>query len=97
MRAHGGDPRAYLEASMRFHQAIARASGIAVAVGLYETVVALLRNGMVRAAFVAPAHDRVAHSLEVHAGMLDAVRHGDRDAMAKLIGVHGGDLRRVDD
>lgn len=97
MRSHGGDPRGYLEASMRFHHAIARASAVTVAVGLYETVVALLRNGMIRAAFVEPAADRVAHSLEVHEGMLDAIRGGDGVAMAKLIGLHGGDLRRVDD
>lgn len=97
MRSHGGDPRSYLEASMRFHHAIARASAVTVAVGLYETVVALLRNGMIRAAFVEPAGDRVAHSLEVHEGMLDAIRSGDGVAMAKLIGLHGGDLRRVDD
>jgi DNA-binding FadR family transcriptional regulator len=102
MRAHGDDPRGYLEASMRFHQAIARASAVTVAVGLYETVVALLRAGMVRAAFVEPgpgedAVARVAHSLEVHEGMLDAVRRGDGVAMAKLVGLHGGDLHRLDD
>lgn len=97
MRAHREDPRGYLEASMRLHHAIARASGITVAIGLYETVVALLRAGMVRAVFVEPARERVAHSLEVHEGMVRAISDGDRDAMTKLVGLHSGDLRRLDD
>jgi DNA-binding FadR family transcriptional regulator len=97
MRNHRQDPRSYLEASMRLHHAIARASGIAVAVGLYETVVALLRNGMVRAAFVEPAESRVSHSLELHEGMIRAISDGDVEAMGKLVALHGGDLQRVDD
>lgn len=97
MRAHRADPRAYLEASMRLHHAIARASGVTVAVGLYETVVALLRNGMVRAAFVEPADARVSHSLEIHEGMVRAISDGDVETMHKLVGLHSGDLRRLDD
>jgi DNA-binding GntR family transcriptional regulator len=97
MRAHRTDPRAYLEASMRLHHAVARASGIAVAVGLYETIVALLRNGMVRAAFVEPADARVSHSLEIHEGMVRAIGDGDVETMHKLVGLHSGDLRRLDD
>lgn len=103
MRAHRADARGYLEASMRFHRAVAGASGVMVAVGLYDTVVALLRSGMLRAAFVEPGPedgsgtgDRVEHSLEVHEGMLAAIREGDRVAMAKLVALHGGDLRRLD-
>lgn len=97
MRADARDPRGFLEASMLLHQAIARASGVTVAVGLYETVVALLRHGMVRAAFVEPAAERVARSIEVHEGMVRAITDGDSDAMAKLVGLHGADLRRLDD
>lgn len=96
MRRHRHDPRGYLDANMRLHQAIARASGVTVAVGLYETVVALLRNGMVRAAFVEPAESRVAHSLEVHEGMIRAISDGDAEAMSKLITLHRGDLHRLD-
>jgi DNA-binding FadR family transcriptional regulator len=97
MRSHRDDPRGYLEASMRLHHAVARASGISVAVGLYETVVALLRAGMVRAVFVEPAQERVTHSLEIHEGMIRAIEDGDIDAMHKLVALHSGDLRRVDD
>lgn len=97
MRAHREDPRGYLEGSMRLHHAIARASGITVAVGLYETVVALLRAGMVRAVFVEPAEHRVAHSLEIHEGMVRAIGDGDAEAMNKLVALHNGDLRRLDD
>lgn len=96
MRSHRDDPRSYLEATMRFHQAIARASGITVAIGLYETVIALLRTAMVRAAFVEPAQNRVHHSLETHEGMLRAINDGDTDRMAKLVSLHSSDLQRLD-
>jgi len=97
MRAAREEPRDYLEASMRFHLAIARASRLVVVIGLYETVVALLRTGMARARFVEPREDRVVRSLEVHEQMLAAVRDGDRLAMGKLVALHGADLQRVDD
>lgn len=97
MRAAHDDARGYLEASMRFHLALARCSRLPVVVGLYETVVALLRAGMTRARFVEPGEDRVAASLEVHEGMLAAVRDGDATAMAKLVALHGADLQRLDD
>lgn len=97
MRAARDEPRDYLDASMRFHLAIARASRLPVVVGLYETVVALLRAGLAQARFVEPREHRVAHSLEVHQNMLQAIRDGDALAMGKLVGLHGGDLQRLDD
>lgn len=97
MRAASDDPRGYLDASMRFHLAIARASRLAVVVGLYETVVALLRAGLAQARFVEPREHRVSHSLEVHENMLLAIREADATAMGKLVALHGADLRRLDD
>lgn len=97
MRAAHDEARAYLDASMRFHLALARASRLSVVVGLYETVVALLRAGMTRARFVGSGDDRVAASIEVHEGMLAAVRDGDAAAMGKLVALHGADLKRLDE
>lgn len=96
MRNHRHDPRDYLVASMRLHHAIARASGVTVAVGLYETVVAILRNGMARAAFVEPAESRVSHSLQLHEDMVRAISDRNVDAMGKLIALHESDLHRLD-
>ena len=60
-------------------------------------MVALLRAGVVRAAFVEPREDLVAHALGVHEGMTAAVRDRDHEAMTKLLALHGGDLERVPD
>lgn len=97
MRSHTDDAAAYMQATVAFHGALAHAGGPPVAVGLYETVVALLRAGMVRAAFVEPRAEALAHALQVHEGIVAAVRDRDRDAMTKLLALHGGDLARVPD
>jgi DNA-binding FadR family transcriptional regulator len=95
MRTHDDDAARYMAATVAFHAAIAHATGLTVVVGLYETVVALLRAGVVRAAFVEPRAEMVAHALEVHEGMAAAIRDRDHEAMAKLLALHGADLERV--
>jgi FCD domain-containing protein len=97
MRRHTDDAAAYMRATVDFHTAIAHAAGPTVIVGLYETVLALLRAGVVRAAFVEPREELVAHAVGVHEGMVAAVRDRDADAMAKLLTLHGADLERVPD
>lgn len=97
MRTHTADAAQYMQATVAFHAAIAHAGGPAVAVGLYETVVALLRAGVVRAAFVEPRDEMVSHALQIHEGMSAAVRDRDHEAMTKLIALHGADLERLPD
>jgi DNA-binding FadR family transcriptional regulator len=95
MRRHADDAGAYMRATVDFHTAVAHAAGPTVVVGLYETVLALLRAGVVRAAFVEPRDELVAHAVGVHEGMAAAIRDRDPDAMAKLLTLHGADLERV--
>ncbi|RZT85769.1 DNA-binding FadR family transcriptional regulator [Pseudonocardia sediminis] len=97
MRTHTDDPAAYMRATVAFHAAIAYATDLAVVVGLYETVLALLRGGIVRAAFVEPRDEMVAHALQIHEGMTAAIRDRDHDAMTKLLALHAADLERVQD
>jgi DNA-binding FadR family transcriptional regulator len=97
MRNHTDDAAHYMQATVAFHTALAHAGGPSVAVGLYETVIALLRAGIVRAAFVAPRDEMVGHALQIHEGMTAAVRDRDHEAMAKLLVLHGGDLERLSD
>lgn len=96
MRTHVDDAARYMEATVAFHAAVAHAGGPPVVVGLYETVLALLRAGVTRAAFVEPRDELVAHALQIHDGMTAAVRDRDPDAMTKLLALHAADLDRVD-
>lgn len=66
-------------------------------IGLYDTVLALLRTGIVHAAFVEPRAEMVTHALQIHEGMAAAIRDRDREAMAKLIALHSADLERISD
>ncbi|GLZ48152.1 hypothetical protein Acsp06_43370 [Actinomycetospora sp. NBRC 106375] len=97
MRTHAGDAAAYMRATVAFHAAVAHATSLTVAVGLYETVLALLRAGIVRATFVEPRDEMVAHALAIHEGMTAAIRDRDAEAMTKLLALHAGDLERVQD
>lgn len=97
MRDHRDDAARYMQATVAFHAAIAHAAGPTVVVGLYETVLALLRAGVVRAAFVEPRDELVAHALQIHEGITAAVRDRDPDAMAKLLALHRADLERLPD
>lgn len=91
------DPRGYLEANMRLHLAIARAARIPVLTGTYEAVVAILRNAMTRVELL-PGHDEMfAHNVEVHTGIVAAIRDRDRAALGKLMDLHRGDLVRAMD
>jgi DNA-binding FadR family transcriptional regulator len=97
MQTHTDDAAAYMQATVAFHAAIAHATGLTVAIGLYETVVALLRGGVVRASFVEPRAEMVGHALQIHEDMAAAIRDRDHQAMTKLLALHGADLDRVPD
>jgi hypothetical protein len=54
MRAAQDDAHALLDATMRLHLAIARASHIDVLIGMYQTIVISLTSTMTKASFVPP-------------------------------------------
>jgi DNA-binding FadR family transcriptional regulator len=95
MRTAQNDAPALLAATMRLHLAIARASRIEVLVGMYQTIVVLLSSTMTNAAFVPGCEDKRRHNLDVHAGMVAAIRDRDSLTLEKLLGEHEHDMERV--
>jgi DNA-binding FadR family transcriptional regulator len=91
------EPRAFLEANLRFHQAIARAARIPVLAGMYEAIAAIVTGNLKRAELL-PGHEEMyAHNIEVHAGIAAAIRDHDREALDKLMTLHRYDLVRAVD
>jgi DNA-binding FadR family transcriptional regulator len=95
MRAAGGDARAFLNANMRFHLAVARASKIDLLAALYESINAVLSTTMTKASFVDPTHELRAHNLQVHADLIAAIRDQDATRLHKLLALHRQDTIRV--
>jgi len=95
MRAAGDDARAFLDANMRLHLAIARASRIELLAGLYESIVAVLSTTMTKAAFVHDKHELLRHNLQVHADLIAAIRNKDASTLQKLLTLHHQDTVRL--
>jgi DNA-binding FadR family transcriptional regulator len=95
MRAAGDDARAFLNANMRLHVAIARASRIELLAGFYESIVTLLSTTMTKATFVQDKDELREHNLQVHADLILAIRDQDTIALQKLLKLHHQDTIRV--
>jgi DNA-binding FadR family transcriptional regulator len=97
MRAASGreDARGFLEANMRLHLAIARASRVEVLIGMYQTIVTLLSATMSRAIFVPGTEGPRAHNLDVHATLIAAIREQDPALLEKALAQHHADMVRV--
>lgn len=95
MRGAANDAHALLDATMRLHLAIARASRIEVLIGMYQTIVTLLRSTMTKAAFVPHQEELRRHNLDVHAGIVNAIRDRDPVALEKLLSLHAQDMVRL--
>jgi DNA-binding FadR family transcriptional regulator len=89
------EPRAYLEANLRLHQAIARAARIPVLAGMYEAIAAIIAGTLARAELLAGHEEMYARNVEVHAEIVAAIRERDREALAKLMDLHRQDLVRA--
>jgi DNA-binding FadR family transcriptional regulator len=95
MRAAGDDARAFLNANMRFHLAVARASKIDLLAALYESIVAVLSTTMTKASFVDPTRQLRPHNLQVHADLIAAIRDQDTARLHKLLALHHQDTIRI--
>lgn len=95
MRAARRDARAFLDANMRLHLAIARASRIELLAGFYESIVTLLSSTMTKATFVVDAGELLEHNLQVHADLIIAIRDQNTAALQKLLTLHHQDTIRV--
>jgi DNA-binding FadR family transcriptional regulator len=98
LRDNRADPRGYLEANIRFHRTIARAAGVPVLAGMYESIVTLIRATLVRAEFAGPtAAEVIDENITVHARIASAVRNRDHEALSAAILDHRTDLVRLTD
>ena len=95
--SRAGDARGYLEGIMRLHRILVSAARVPILDGMHQTVVALLQASLSRAVFVEGYQPMLTHSLAVHAGLIDAIRHHDRETFGKVMQLHHDDLIRVDD
>ena len=95
MRAARDDARAFLDANMRLHLAIARASRVELLASLYESIVAVLSGTMIKAVFVPDRDELLEHSLQIHADLIIAIRDRDAAALPKLLTLHHQDTVRV--
>jgi DNA-binding FadR family transcriptional regulator len=95
MRAAGDDARAFLDANMRLHLAIARASKIDLLASLYESIVVVLASTMTKATFIADRRELLRHNLQVHSDLITAIRERDATVLQKLLALHHQDLVRV--
>ena len=95
MRAARDDARAFLDANMRLHLAIARASRVELLASLYESIVAVLSSTMIKAVFVPDRDELLEHSLQIHADLIIAIRDRDTAALPKLLTLHHQDTVRV--
>jgi DNA-binding FadR family transcriptional regulator len=91
------EARAYLEANLRLHLAIARAARIPVLAGMYEALAAIISGSLTRAELL-PGHEEMyEHNLAVHAEIVAAIRDGNREALTKAMALHHQDLVRAVD
>jgi DNA-binding FadR family transcriptional regulator len=95
MRAARDDARAFLDANMRLHLAIARASQVELLASLYESIVAVLSSTMIKAVYVPDRDELLEHSLQIHADLIIAIRDRDTAALPKLLTLHHQDTVRV--
>jgi DNA-binding FadR family transcriptional regulator len=95
MRAAQNDAHTLLDATMRLHLAIARASHIEVLIGMYQTIVISLSSTMSKASFVPHQEELRRHNLELHIGLIHAIRDKDTIALEKLLALHSHDMVRV--
>ena len=95
MRAARRDARAFLDANMRLHLAIARASRIELLASFYESIVTLPSAAMTKATFVADPGELLEYNLQVDADLIIAIRDQNTTALQKLLTLHHQDTIRV--
>jgi DNA-binding FadR family transcriptional regulator len=95
MRAAGDDARAFLDANMRLHLAVARGARVDLLADFYESIVTLLSCTMTKAVFVEDREELLEHNLQVHANLITAIRDQDTIALQKLLSLHHLDTIRI--
>ncbi|WP_020498670.1 FadR/GntR family transcriptional regulator [Sciscionella marina] len=91
------DPKAFLNANMRLHLAIGRASRIDMLVSLYESIVVIISSTLVRVEATHGWKRPHRQSIEVHANLVNAIRDRDRERLTKVMSLHDQDMVRAAD
>ena len=91
------EARTYIVEIMNLHRVLVEAAHVPVLDGMHQVVVTLLQSSMGRAVFVDGHQSLLAHSVEVHVGLVDAIEKRDRTIFDKILRLHHDDLVRVDD
>lgn len=89
--------RAYFEANLRLHRAIARSSRLTVLTDIYEAIATLLSAGLTRVVMIEDNEELVRHNIAVHHEIITAIRERDREALDKALRLHHHDLVRATD
>lgn len=95
--SRASDARGYLEGVMRLHRVLVSAARVPVLDAMHQSVVALLQGSLARARFIDGYGPMLRHSLDVHAGLVDAIRDRNQEAFSKVLALHHDDLIRADD
>jgi DNA-binding FadR family transcriptional regulator len=91
-------PRAFLDANMRLHLTIGRATRLDLLVELYESIVVMLSAALVRVEAVLPWENGAKRrSIQVHADLVAAIRDRDRVLLEKTVQLHAQDMTRMSD
>jgi DNA-binding FadR family transcriptional regulator len=89
------DPRAFLDANLRFHQAVARAARIPVLTGMHDAIATIIVASTTKVELLPEHEEMYSHNIEVHAEIAAAIRAQDREALTKLMALHRQDLVRA--
>jgi DNA-binding FadR family transcriptional regulator len=91
------DARSFLDAVMALHRALVTAARVPVLDAMHQTVVAVLRSTLARAAFIDGYEPLLRHSIGVHQGIVEAISSRNRPAFGKAMLLHNDDLIRAGD
>jgi DNA-binding FadR family transcriptional regulator len=91
------DAGAYLETVMTLHRALVAAAHVQVLDAMHQTVVAVLRSTLTKAAFIDGHEPLLRHSIGVHQGIVEAISSRNRTTFHKVMLLHDDDLTRSDD
>ncbi|WP_131770284.1 FadR/GntR family transcriptional regulator, partial [Candidatus Protofrankia californiensis] len=95
--ASARDARSYVEGTMLMHRTLVTAARIPVLDGMHQSVMALLKATLSRATFIDGHEPMLQHSLDVHSGIIEAIRTHNRVAFDKVMKLHNDNLIRTDD
>lgn len=97
LRASTKSAGEYWAANTQLHTAIGRAAKLPLLFELYQALVITLNSSLMHAEFIDDYQELLAHNIQVHADLINAIRDGQPDTLEKVLSTHRVDLVRADD